>query len=207
MQSVQITPSFSPKTMDDRFSQALSERRHRKHRSAPLYKSSPVLEGQIQKWEEPPSQKIKWSTLPPSKWPVSRTHANNSREGLQWLWDQIPTVLDESWTRYMCSLRRSITSQQPVVSPLPVWWPVFHIFVSFLALSYSVRHGYELYIMFDAPERIKKRKKRELLFSEACIASKEIVAAYLNRTVEHVNGSDSSFLNMLLQVESTNTIL
>lgn len=72
-------------------------------------------------------------------------------------------------------------------------------------MSYSVRHGYELYIIFDAPERIKK--KRELLFLEACIASKEIVAAYSNRTVEHVNGSDSSFLNMLLQVESTNTIL
>jgi len=56
-------------------------------------------------------------------------------------------------------------------------------------------------------QRGSRKEKRELLFTEACIASKEIVAAYLNGTVGHVNGSDSSFLNKLLQVELTNTIL
>ncbi len=73
----------------------------------------------------------------------------------------------------------------------------------FGTMSYSERHENESYIISDAPER-RKKKKRELLFPEACIASKEIVAGlYLNRTVEHVNGSDSSFLNTLLQVETS----
>lgn len=46
----------------------------------------------------------------------------------------------------------------------------------FGTMSYSERHGNESYIISVAPER--RGKKRKLLFPEACIASKEIVAAY-----------------------------
>ncbi len=78
----------------------------------------------------------------------------------------------------LCSLRRSITSQKqlPVVSvsPLPIWWLVFR-FLALCLIVRGTRMNHTLYLMHQRGER---KKKRELLFPEACIASKEIVAAY-----------------------------
>lgn len=72
----------------------------------------------------------------------------------------------------------------------------------FGTMSYSERHGNESYIISDAPERIKKKTRAFVSRSMHCEQGNSC-SLYLNRTVEQVNGSDSSFLNTLLQVETS----
>lgn len=72
----------------------------------------------------------------------------------------------------------------------------------FGTMSYSERHGNESYIISDAPERRKKEKARAFVSRSMHCEQGNSCSLYLNRTVEHVNGSDSSFLNTLLQVET-----
>lgn len=164
---------------DDWFSQPLSEVPTSKAPIRLAIQSEPCARRTDSGLGGTAEPKLNWSTLPPSIWQTSNLKDTLTMAGRAY--SCFETRSPPFWTSPgpdMCfvlpekihNLSEAVAcgvSTSHLVTGIPF----------FGTMSYSERHGNESYIISDAPER-RKKKKRELLFPEACIASKEIVAAY-----------------------------